>query len=307
MCIAILAPPGKQLSYEHAKTSIASNLDGIGYAFNVDGVVVLRKAFFSLGSFWKNYWLDSRRFKSSTFMIHFRTATSGSKDVVNTHPFRINPNLVFSHNGIINLTHSDKTKSDTYALMTILKDLPSDFYMNKNILTLLSLSIGWSKLVFLDGQGKWSFVNEDRGFWDNGIWYSNGNYKSYTYNGYWDTKTCKWVKTYDTDDSKKSKDNTHTEDKDTKDTSTATTNTSITKPTLNGYTQTREGVWVRTRESSIEKPLERCKICKTILFENEKIVCTFCRAQDVCAVCGVGLMQSEVSSGTCIFCRGQVE
>jgi hypothetical protein len=305
MCTAVLAPPGKQVTYDHVKTCFDNNSDGAGYAFNTDGVVVLHKAFFDLDKFWKHYWLDSRRFKGSTFMLHFRIATSGHKDAVNAHPFRINPNLVFSHNGVIsNLTYSDKTKSDTYALMTILKDLPPDFYKNQNILTLLSLGIGWSKLVFLDGEGKYSFVNEDKGFWNEGIWYSNENYKPKKDYGHWDLTKRMWVDTkgepfYGYDKPGYS----YNKDTKTADTKTDKTTEAIVQATFNGFTRTKDGIWVRTRETSVVGTAALCRICKAELLKGEKNICAFCDKHDVCALCGTVLMPKEVNSGICGFCE----
>jgi hypothetical protein len=42
---------------------------------------------------------------------------------------------------------------------------------------LIEERIGYSKLIFLDRHGKHEIFNEDKGLWDEGIWYSNSSYK----------------------------------------------------------------------------------------------------------------------------------
>jgi hypothetical protein len=47
------------------------------------------------------------------------------------------------------------------------------------IIDLIEGRIGYSKLVFLDRHGNHKIMNEHKGTWDDGVWYSNDSYKPY--------------------------------------------------------------------------------------------------------------------------------
>ena len=115
--------------------------------------------------------------------VHFRITTHGSTDTANTHPFRVGRNLAMIHNGIIsNVDRSqDKTKSDTYwfnqKILVPIYKRDSRFIFKEHFKELIKEYIGWSKLVFLNNKGHYTIVNEDKGEWNEGVWYSNSSYK----------------------------------------------------------------------------------------------------------------------------------
>ena len=47
------------------------------------------------------------------------------------------------------------------------------------VIELIENRIGYSKLVFLDRHGNHKIMNESKGVWDDGVWYSNTSYKPY--------------------------------------------------------------------------------------------------------------------------------
>jgi hypothetical protein len=47
------------------------------------------------------------------------------------------------------------------------------------IIELVEGRIGYSKLVFLDRHGNHKIMNESKGIWDDGVWYSNDSYQPY--------------------------------------------------------------------------------------------------------------------------------
>jgi hypothetical protein len=80
----------------------------------------------------------------------------------------------------------------------------------------ISEYIGYSKLIFLDVDDKYTIINEEMGKWTDGNWYSNDSYKQYNdYKYYGNTKVSNasttpstsklaiddesWWDTYDTD------------------------------------------------------------------------------------------------------------
>ena len=115
-------------------------------------------------------------------MLHFRIGTSGKIDLNNCHPFTVNNNLAFVHNGIINsIELTNINYSDTWHFNKLLKQLPNDFLNNKAITELLSNYIEYSKLIFLDNKGAFKIINEDLGHWNNNNWFSNNSYKTEKY------------------------------------------------------------------------------------------------------------------------------
>ena len=133
-----------------------------------------------LKSFKFNFNSDWNSNKDKTFLIHFRYATHGLKNVDNVHPFKVNTNLVFAHNGIINCVDDDNKLSDTQMYnKQVLQKLDNSFLESNAIKLLIEESIGSSKLAFLDSNGHYTIINESSGHWNKhkSIWYSNDGYK----------------------------------------------------------------------------------------------------------------------------------
>lgn len=177
MCIAIAKPANTVIPKETLEQCFISNPDGAGYMFPVKkkGLEV-KKGFFTFEDFWNEYKKDQYR----TSAIHFRIRTCGNIDEENCHPFLVNDNLGFIHNGIIQKvdTKKDSTKSDSWHFNeSILKNLPENFTENNSIVTLLENFIGWSKIVFLDSKGQLKIFNSKKGEWDKNVWYSNSSWK----------------------------------------------------------------------------------------------------------------------------------
>lgn len=186
MCIAILNKSQK-LSKTTLKTCWDNNPDGAGLLYSDGSNLQFHKELIDFDEFYKNYSLI-RGYYKTPIVVHFRIATSGKINETNCHPFIINDHIGFVHNGICSLTKGTKLHSDTYQLNDIFKELPKNFIYNPSIVKLIEHAIGYSKLVFLDNKGKYSFVNEDLGHWDKkGNWYSNTNYKQHVYT---------WVRPY---------------------------------------------------------------------------------------------------------------
>lgn len=190
MCIIILNCDGvlpKHVVYN----SWDANQDGAGLAW-ADGVKIhVEKEMSSKKRFYKMY-LAAREKTTLPIMLHFRIGTSGLKDLTNCHPFVVNKNLVFSHNGIIS-QFSEKSKfSDTYLFNeVILRRLPVSFLKNTAICTLLSDYIDKSKLCFLHVSGEYTIINEELGHWNGENWFSNHSYEYEQpkfYGGSWNYK-----------------------------------------------------------------------------------------------------------------------
>ena len=202
MCIAIYKPEGKVLSQETLTECYDSNPDGAGFMYAQDKKLHIEKGFFSYDSFYKAY----KEHEHKQAVIHFRIKTHGKIDTTNCHPFAVNNAIGFVHNGIINgfgdSNHSDTIGFNNSILQPLVHKWGNLALFQDPIINLIEGRIGYSKLVFLDRHGNHKIMNEGKGVWDDGVWYSNTSYKPYVapvslYKGKdytWDNTD--WVKDY---------------------------------------------------------------------------------------------------------------
>jgi glutamine amidotransferase len=186
MCLLINQEKGSVISDQNLRRAYDSNDDGAGYCFSKDGKIQVKK-YRSFKKFLKAYKSDVKSYgKTSGFIVHFRITTHGTTEgTFNVHPFKVNKNLYFAHNGVIGNVRNDEKYSDTQIFnFEYLQKLPEGFIKNKAIQELISKYIGHSKLVFLNERGESTIINENLGHWDGGIWYSNSSYQEeYGYYG----------------------------------------------------------------------------------------------------------------------------
>lgn len=197
MCIALYKPAGKRITKKCLLNCYTSNRDGAGFAYVKDGEVIINKGFFDFEKFWEAF----QPFQDLQCLIHFRIATHKSINGANCHPWRViydddglpeeeggEPTtpvkgLVFIHNGIITNCSKDTDISDTgnfnkYILQPLIEKYP-DFWITDHFKWLVEASIGkGNKLAFLRADGEYRIFNEDQGYWDKGIWFSNKSYNS---------------------------------------------------------------------------------------------------------------------------------
>ena len=179
MCIAIYKPEGKLLSLATLKECYTSNPDGAGFMYAENKKLHIEKGFFSFQSFYDAF----KKHESKQAVIHFRIKTHGKIDTANCHPFAVNNSIGFVHNGVISGL-GDSDFSDTVRFNeTILRPLVNKWgnlaLFQDPIVNLLESRIGYSKLVFLDRHGNHKIMNEGKGVWDDGVWFSNTSYKPY--------------------------------------------------------------------------------------------------------------------------------
>jgi hypothetical protein len=179
MCIAIYKPEDKVLSLATLKECYTSNPDGAGFMYAENKKLHIEKGFFSFQSFYDAF----KKHETKQAVIHFRIKTHGKIDTTNCHPFAVNNAIGFVHNGIIS-GFGDANHSDTIGFnQSILQPLVSKWgnlaLFQDPIIDLIEGRIGYSKLVFLDRHGNHKIMNEHKGTWDDGVWYSNDSYKPY--------------------------------------------------------------------------------------------------------------------------------
>jgi hypothetical protein len=182
MCIAILNPSDVTLEKSVLKNCWSNNKDGAGMLYLVNGVLTIHKEMKNFDSFYKHYLGVRDKHKDSQVVIHFRISTHGKVDLTNCHPFIVNDDWGFVHNGIISAAPTSKDYSDTYMFnREVLQKLPKDWMFNEGIYELVLDYIGSSKLLFLNTSNEAYIVNEEMGLWDLGCWFSNRTYKPSSY------------------------------------------------------------------------------------------------------------------------------
>ena len=181
MCIAIYKPKDKVIPLEILEECWRVNDDGAGFMFSENKELHVRKGFMNFDSFYKAF----KPHEEKNAVLHFRITTHGKTNEANTHPFVVGKDLAFVHNGIISAvdTKTEPDFSDTYhfnkKILHKLYASDNRFVKKQHFKDLITNYIGYSKLIFLDNKGRVTIFNEDKGTWDDGIWYSNNSYKPY--------------------------------------------------------------------------------------------------------------------------------
>jgi hypothetical protein len=177
MCIAILNI-GKKISDNQLLNCWNNNPHGAGMITIQNNKIVIHKEMNDIKKFIQKYNEVYSEY-GSPIVLHFRVKTHGLTSIENCHPFNVNENLAFVHNGMIDNVDLCNVKSDTRVFNdTILQNLPHDFIYNESIIQLISNFIGYSKLIFLNDNCEYLIINEDLGSWEKcGNWYSNNSHK----------------------------------------------------------------------------------------------------------------------------------
>ena len=152
-----------------------NNSDGAGLMYSYNNKLIIKKSM-RKKEFW-NMYIKSFR-EGEPMILHFRIGTSGkTHDLTCCHPFSVNDDLAFVHNGVISIETTPE-KSDTMVFNEgILQGLPTNFEDNEVIRILIKEYIRNSKLVFMDNEGSVTIINEVAGYWDTDTWYSNKSYE----------------------------------------------------------------------------------------------------------------------------------
>lgn len=182
MCIAILSPKGTEITAQQFRNCWDNNFDGAGFMYNDDeNKLRVVKEMSNCSKLYKKYARLKKKHPDATFVLHFRISNRGEISRDNCHPFKVNNQLGFVHNGTITDVEKDTVKSDTNVFnRDIMRNMPSldvDMLNSPAMQALVGKFIGYSKLVFLDNNGKFSIINESKGSWEDGIWYSNDSHK----------------------------------------------------------------------------------------------------------------------------------
>lgn len=173
MCLAIFKSAGAVLPEESIRNGWINNSDGGGYAFIHKGKIVVRKGFMTLKEFLASYAIDSKKYKKSPFVVHFRIRSMGDRGPENTHPYPIASGVLI-HNGTLDGTGArfDQGDSDTAKFCKMFgSQMTSEWVANNK--DKFELAVSYNKLVLLYENGEHFIINEAAGNWHEGVWYSN--------------------------------------------------------------------------------------------------------------------------------------
>lgn len=179
-CVIIFKPEGVIADKELLELRFKSNNDSWGIASGSDLFVGVDQSVF-----WRE--LNASWIKDS-FLIHFRTATSGKEKDNGVQPITLKNDTRFFLNGNLK-DYFGKDEPDTvlYA-REYLDKLPDNFLENKEIMEKITedAKINNAKMAFMDKKGKVYLINDEAGVWEKGIWFSNprlGQYAGFGFSG----------------------------------------------------------------------------------------------------------------------------
>lgn len=196
MCIIAIQPKNEIISEQTLANCWDNNNDGAGIMYAIDGKIIVHKELHSFDKF-LSYKKQVDKLNVN-IVLHFRISTSGMIDKNNIHPFKVNENLYFCHNGILDINVPIGSKiNDTQIYNNVfMKGMNPRFIYNESTRNLIQYSINKNKFVFLDNKGEFFILNEQLGTWDENKWFSNDSYL-YSYNyksgknyGYFDSLEC---------------------------------------------------------------------------------------------------------------------
>ena len=182
MCIIAIKAPGVQFpDIETVETMCDNNPDGFAVVWhsNRDRYSRVYRTM-NRDKFLKRYKMIVRHhdYKTTSLYLHARIATHGSLKQSNCHGFvDTQTRLCFAHNGILGIKNRDDlTDSETFFRDYFIPTFRHGGWHEAE--RLIKDTIGYSKFVFMDGDGGLRyFGNYIKG--DDGVLYSNGSYQNF--------------------------------------------------------------------------------------------------------------------------------
>jgi len=177
MCLIIFTPNIRRALIRKSvlRRGFDGNPHGCGFSYIENGELKLDKGYFTFEDFYEAYKETRERIRSGPFLIHFRFATCGGHNKLNSQPIYSRNDLIMAHNGVFSeLSFPESGISDSVLLAKNLGKMNMPFPITKPYrLILKALCADYSKLVFMDKNGKWDIINSQLGAWRAGCWYSD--------------------------------------------------------------------------------------------------------------------------------------
>ena len=178
MCTLILNPNNAPaISLNSFLNLWDNNPDGAGFAYIHGGKLHIIKEMRSPGARHAEN-LAIKRQTAHAILLDFRISTQGNVNEANAHPFRVNQNIAFAHNGVISAAPRSDSHSDTALLVRdVLQKFPDNFIHKKGYIEALRYIAGHSnKFALLDVSGKYALINSHLFHLHEGTYYSNRGY-----------------------------------------------------------------------------------------------------------------------------------
>lgn len=182
MCIIIYSPKsGEMLPVDWFNEAMEWNDDGMSLTYVQDGEFKIIKTLLRGDIIYDEYKRAHR--EGFDCIIHMRITTHGKTTLENCHPFALNENEVFFHNGQIFFGRKlpEDTVDTKHFGENILRHMPDNWRELPEVVFMLEQFLTDSKVVILNRQGEVTILNEKNGYWDKGIWFSALTYDE-TYN-----------------------------------------------------------------------------------------------------------------------------
>jgi predicted glutamine amidotransferase len=178
MCLCIIKENEKPINVDYLRRAAIRNPDGFGFAIPYKTGIYISKGYFKFDEFIKQFEL----FQNNKALIHFRYATKGKVNQQNSQPIgfgKKDSEFVMAHNGTISIP-LEVDRSDSYQLTKdILNPLVRVYGFNKWLFeAVVTRFIGEkNKVAIMNKSGKFLIINKNQWIFEDGNWYSNGDYR----------------------------------------------------------------------------------------------------------------------------------
>lgn len=190
MCMLTYFPPGVQPNAARLTNGATWNDDGHGFAIVSKGQLIIHRSMdadYLIAQFVKMRALHPK----GPALFHSRWGTGGKRAKENCHPFRFgnDSQTVVGHNGVLGDPSVQPGKKERRCDTRIAADEIMPSYADLDNALVMDDLAQWigpgNKFVILTANPKYKrqayIVNEKRGVWDGGVWYSNSDYEDYAY------------------------------------------------------------------------------------------------------------------------------
>ena len=188
MCVLVVCKPNHTPTKEELTKGACANPHGFGFAIVADGVIISERSMSYKKSIAR--FLELReQYPEGFAMWHARYATHGVKNEQNCHPFKVGGSdlTYLAHNGIldVDIPEGDKRSDTRVFAEDILPRFGGAHALDDG--TIWNMVSAWAKgskiaVLTVDptAQHEMYIVNEDLGYWDDGVWFSNTACKIYS-------------------------------------------------------------------------------------------------------------------------------
>jgi glutamine amidotransferase len=185
MCLLTYLPAGVLPDTDALLNGIVVNQDGHGFAIVAGDRLVIERGMDGeqlVAAFER----ARRRHRDGPALFHSRYATHGVADLDNCHPFHVGGDVrtVVAHNGVLPATVQPRRgdpRSDTRYAAEVYLPQAGGLHLRRTRQRLERWMTPFNKLVLLTVDHRFKqqgyVLNEASGIWDDGIWYSNDDYR----------------------------------------------------------------------------------------------------------------------------------